>query len=143
MTPGRGLRANAAQLGALVALTFLLGGMIGQERTVAPLLAEEAFGVGAFTAILLLGAGTALAYPTLLAAVGDVAGTRWRASALGVYRLWRDLGFAAGALILGLMADLSGPEVAIWGAAAFTALSGLVAKRRMRQPVAATPWGAR
>jgi MFS family permease len=66
--------------------------------------------VGGFTgwaaAMVLLGAGTALVYPTLLAAIGDVAHPSWRASAVGVYRLWRDLGFAVGALLTGVIADL-------------------------------------
>jgi MFS family permease len=57
---------------------------------------------------ILLGAGTAMVYPTLLAAIGDVAHPSWRASAVGVYRLWRDAGFAVGALLAGLIADLAG-----------------------------------
>ena len=54
---------------------------------------------------VLLGLGTALVYPTLLAAVSDVAHPDWRATAVGVYRLWRDSGYAVGALIAGLVAD--------------------------------------
>jgi MFS family permease len=61
-------------------------------------------------AAVLLGLGTAMVYPTLLAAVGDVAHPMWRARAVGVYRLWRDGGFAAGALLAGLIADLWGPD---------------------------------
>ncbi|HSJ27985.1 MAG TPA: MFS transporter [Acidimicrobiia bacterium] len=72
----------------------------------------------------LFGAGTALAYPTLLAAVGDLAHPRWRASAVGVYRLWRDLGFAVGAIVAGTLADLYSVTVAIVAVAAVTALSG-------------------
>ena len=69
----------------------------------------------------ILGLGTALVYPTLLAAVADVAAPAWRGSAVGVYRLWRDLGFAAGAIVTGLVADLAGVASAIWIVAALTA----------------------
>jgi MFS family permease len=79
----------------------------------------------------LLGVGTAMVYPTLLAAIGDVAHPSWRASAVGVYRFWRDLGFAAGGLLAGVVADLLGIGVAIWVIAAITALSGLVVAVRM------------
>ena len=57
---------------------------------------------------VLLGLGTAMVYPTLLAAIGDVAHPEWRASAVGVYRLWRDIGYAIGALLAGIIADLLG-----------------------------------
>ncbi|MHB8399409.1 MAG: MFS transporter, partial [Candidatus Limnocylindrales bacterium] len=67
------------------------------------------------------------------AAVGDVAHPAWRASALGVYRLWRDLGFAVGALISGLIADWAGYAFAIWVVAALVALAGLVATVRMSE----------
>lgn len=79
----------------------------------------------------LLGAGTAMVYPTLLAAVGDIAHPAWRASAVGVYRFWRDLGFAAGALLAGIVADLFGMPAAIWAVAGVTALSGVVVAVRM------------
>jgi MFS family permease len=79
----------------------------------------------------LLGAGTAMVYPTLLAAVGDVAHPAWRASAIGVYRFWRDAGFAAGALIAGLSADAFGIRRALWLVALITAASGLVVAGRM------------
>jgi len=81
----------------------------------------------------LLGAGTAMVYPTLLAAVGDLAHPSSRASAVGVYRLWRDLGYAVGALFAGLMADLIGIRAAIWMVAAVTLASGLVVAVRMRE----------
>src|SRR6476646_1698661 len=58
--------------------------------------------------VVLLGLGTGLVYPTLLAAIGDVVHPGWRASAVGVYRLWRDLGYAVGALLSGIIADLFG-----------------------------------
>ena len=63
---------------------------------------------------VLLGVGTAMVYPTLLAAIGDVAHPAWRASAVGVYRLWRDLGYALGALLAGLTADAFGLNAAVW-----------------------------
>jgi MFS family permease len=84
-------------------------------------------------AMVLLGVGTALVYPTLLAAIGDVAHPSWRASAVGVYRLWRDLGFAVGALLTGVIADLAGVPTAIWTVAVITALSGTVVQVRMRE----------
>jgi MFS family permease len=94
-------------------------------------------------AAVLLGAGTAMVYPTLLAAVGDVAHPRWRASAVGVYRLWRDAGFAVGALLAGVIADAFGLDAAIWTVAALTAASGLVVAVRMyethRRPTTETP----
>jgi MFS family permease len=79
----------------------------------------------------LLGVGTAMVYPTLLAAVSDVAHPSWRASAVGVYRLWRDTGFAVGALLAGLVADLAGLVAAVWVVAALTTASGLVVAVRM------------
>ncbi len=80
---------------------------------------------------MLLGIGTAMVYPTLLAAIGDVAHPLWRARAVGVYRLWRDAGFAVGAILAGILADTFSVTVAIWAVAALTALSGLVVAVRM------------
>ena len=80
---------------------------------------------------LLLGAGTAMVYPTLLAAIGDVAHPTWRASSIGVYRLWRDGGFAIGAVFAGAIADWLGLAAAIWAVAALTALSGAIVAVRM------------
>jgi MFS family permease len=80
-----------------------------------------------------LGAGTALVYPTLIAAVSDVAHPSRRATAVGIYRFWRDLGFALGGLGVGLIADRGGLRGAIWVTAALTALSGLVVWTRMRE----------
>jgi MFS family permease len=82
---------------------------------------------------VLLGAGTAMVYPTLLAAIGDVAHPSWRASSVGVYRLWRDLGYAVGALLAGVAADSLGIRGAIWLIAAVTFASGLVVAVRMRE----------
>ena len=82
---------------------------------------------------VLLGLGTAMVYPTLLAAIGDVAHPSWRASAVGVYRLWRDLGYAFGALLAGITADAFGLPAAIWLVAALTFASGIVVAVRMRE----------
>ncbi|HSI92960.1 MAG TPA: MFS transporter [Jiangellaceae bacterium] len=82
-------------------------------------------------AAVLLGAGTAMVYPTLLAAISDVAHPAWRARSVGVYRLWRDAGFAVGALLSGIVADLLGIRAAVWAVAALTAASGVLVAVRM------------
>jgi MFS family permease len=74
-----------------------------------------------------------MVYPTLLAAIGDVAHPTWRASAVGVYRLWRDLGYAVGALLAGVSADAFGIHAAIWLVAAVTFVSGVVVAVRMKE----------
>jgi MFS family permease len=70
-------------------------------------------------------------YPTLLAAVGDVAHPAWRARAVGIYRLWRVGGFAVGAVLSGVVADLWGLRAAVWAVAVLTAASGLLVAMRM------------
>ena len=90
------------------------------------------------TGLALLGVGTAMVYPTLLAAIGDVALPSWRASSVGVYRFWRDLGYAIGALLAGVTADLVGLAGAMWLVAAITFTSGLVAAVRMSETHHAT-----
>jgi MFS family permease len=85
----------------------------------------------------LLGLGTALVYPTLLASISDVAHPDWRASAVGVYRLWRDGGYAFGALLAGVVADLLGVPWAIGGIAALTFASGFVVLTRMYETLPA------
>src|SRR5512145_2129935 len=82
---------------------------------------------------VLLGIGTAMVYPTLLAAIGDVVQPSWRASAVGVYRLWRDLGYAVGALLAGITADSLGVRPAVVLVAGVTAASGLVVAWRLRE----------
>ena len=82
---------------------------------------------------ILLGLGTALVYPTLLAAVSDVAQPQWRASAVGVYRLWRDSGYAVGALLSGFLADRFNIPIAILAVGALTFASGLIVARAMRE----------
>jgi MFS family permease len=85
---------------------------------------------------VVLGLGTAMVYPTLLAAIGDIAAPRWRASAVGVYRFWRDLGYAIGALIAGITADVLGLSGALWTIATITFASGVVVAVRMRETLA-------
>ena len=77
-------------------------------------------------AAAIMGLGMALLYPNLIAALADFAPPLWRGRALGTYRYWRDTGYAVGALLLGVVADLTGGvTVAMWGTAALVALSGL------------------
>jgi len=84
----------------------------------------------------LQGLGTAMVYPTLLAAIGDVAHPEWRASAMGVYRFWRDLGYAVGALLAGVVSDLLGMGAAIHLVAFLTLLSGVLVATRMTETLA-------
>ena len=109
---------------------LIVTGMLAQAAALAWIAAADSFTAWAAAAIL-LGAGTAMVYPTLLAAVGDVAHPAWRARAVGVYRLWRDGGFAIGALLAGLLADAYGIRTATGAVAALTAASGLLAWARM------------
>ena len=109
---------------------LIAGGMLIQAAAIALIAATEGFAVWA-TGAMLLGAGTAMVYPTLLAAIGDVAHPKWRARSVGIYRLWRDGGFAVGALLAGVLADAFDIEVAIWAVAGLTALSGIVVVVRM------------
>jgi len=109
---------------------LITSGMLLQAVALAGTAMAGSFWPWAASAIL-LGVGTAMVYPTLLAAIGDVAHPSWRATAVGVYRLWRDTGFAVGALLAGLVADLAGLEAAIWVIAALTAASGLLVAVRM------------
>jgi MFS family permease len=88
---------------------------------------------GFATGAALLGVGTAMVYPTLLAAIGDVAHPTWRASSVGVYRLWRDLGYAVGALLAGLTADAFGLPAALWLVAGLTFASGVIVAGRMTE----------
>ena len=109
-------------------------GMLVQAAALGLLVAGGGAVAPALVAAALLGVGTALVYPTLIAAVSDVAEPRDRAAFVGVYRFWRDAGFLAGALIAGFAADALGSGEAIVLVAALTAASGLA--------VAATPWAA-
>lgn len=109
---------------------LITAGMLVQAAAIALVAAGTTFPVWAIAQVL-LGAGTALVYPTLLAAIGDVAHPAWRARSVGVYRLWRDGGFAVGALLAGALADAYGLTTAIWAVAALTAASGLLVAARM------------
>jgi MFS family permease len=111
---------------------LIVGGMWIQAVGIGAVAMSSAFG-GFATGAALLGIGTAMVYPTLLAAIGDVAAPSWRASSVGVYRLWRDLGYAIGALIAGVTADVLGIAGALWLVAALTCLSGVVAAIRMSE----------
>lgn len=100
-------------------------GMLVQAAGIALFVVGKSFAPWAVAAIL-LGLGTAMVYPTLLAAVGDVAHPSWRASAVGVYRLWRDGGYAIGALLAGSLADTLGVRWAIGAIGGLTFLSGVI-----------------
>jgi len=111
---------------------LIAGGMVVQAGGIwltAQVPVYTAWMIGA----LLQGMGTAMVYPTLLAAISDVAHPEWRATAMGAYRFWRDLGYALGALISGVIADLLGMRAAIQVVAALTLLSGLQVALRMRE----------
>jgi MFS family permease len=117
-------------LGRIGRKWLIVGGMLTQAVAIGLIAATSGFGPWAAGAVL-LGAGTAMVYPTLIAAISDVAHPAWRASSVGIYRLWRDGGFAVGALVAGVIADAFGLEAAIWVVAALTALSGLAVALRM------------
>ena len=146
---------NLAQIGTLAAIypaTWGIGQLVtgplsdrtGRKWLIASGMWVQAVGIGivitfatfgGFAAgAALLGIGTAMVYPTLLAAIGDVAHPTWRASSIGVYRFWRDLGYAAGALITGIAADALGMDAAMWLVAALTFGSGVIVAVRMREP---------
>jgi len=114
---------------------LIVAGMLVQAGAIALIAASSTFAVWLLAAAI-LGLGTAMVYPTLLAAVADVAAPAWRGAALGVYRLWRDLGFAVGAVVAGLLADRAGMPTAIAVIALVTALAGVVVLVRMRETVA-------
>jgi MFS family permease len=117
---------------------LIVGGMLTQGAAIALIAATSGFAPWAAGATL-LGVGTAMVYPTLLAAIGDVAHPTWRARSVGVYRLWRDSGFAVGAILAGLIADWFGMTAAIWAVAALTALSGIVVALRMYETHPTSP----
>jgi MFS family permease len=114
---------------------LITAGMLVQAGALGLLVAGGGAFAASLASALLLGLGTALVYPTLIAAVSDATQPRERARAVGVYRFWRDFGFVAGALIAGFAADATSPKTAIATVAALTAASGLV--------VAATAWQPR
>jgi MFS family permease len=114
---------------------LISSGMLLQAGALGLLVAGDGAFAPSLSAALLLGVGTAMVYPTLLAAVSDTVRPRERAQAIGIYRFWRDFGFVAGALIAGLGADATSLATAIVIVAALTGASGLA--------VVATPWTTR
>jgi MFS family permease len=133
--------------GALQVITGPLSDRIGRKGLIAGGMVVQAAGIWLTVLVpsypawiggaVLQGLGTAMVYPTLLAVIGDVAHPSWRATGYGVYRLWRDLGYAVGALLAGLVADWLGMAAAIHVVAALTLLSGLVVLARMRETLPA------
>jgi MFS family permease len=111
---------------------LIASGMWVQGAGIVVVLAADGMSA-ALTGAMLLGVGTAMVYPTLLAAIGDVAHPSWRASSMGVYRLWRDLGYAFGAVLCGFLADAFGLQPAIAAVAIVTIASGVVVAVRMRE----------
>jgi MFS family permease len=142
--------ASLTQIGQLAALypavwgigqivTGALSDRVGRKRLIFGGMWVQAAGIamtayshglpGLATGALLLGVGTAMVYPTLLASIGDVARPDWRAYAVGIYRLWRDFGYALGAVLAGVLADAYGLATAVYAVAALTFASGVVALR--------------
>jgi MFS family permease len=115
---------------------LIASGMWVQAAGISSVILATTF-VGFSLGAVLLGVGTAMVYPTLLAAIGDVAHPSWRASSVGVYRLWRDLGYAIGALLAGLVADALGLPAAMWLVGALTFLSGVIVALRMSETMRA------
>ena len=111
---------------------LIVGGMWIQAAGIVLIAISGGF-AGFATGAALLGAGTAMVYPTLLAAISDVAHPAWRASSLGVYRFWRDLGYAVGAVLAGAIADALGIGWAMGFVALLTFASGLVVALRMEE----------
>jgi MFS family permease len=109
---------------------LITAGMLTQAVGLALIATGQSFGWW-LAAGALLGAGTAMVYPTLLAVIGDVAHPLWRARSVGVYRLWRDSGYAVGAVVGGVAADLWGLRAAVWTAAAITVVSAVAVAARM------------
>lgn len=127
--------------GTLQLLTGALSDVVGRKWLIAGGMMLQAGAITVFAfhasfviwlgAAILLGVGTAMVYPTLLAAIGDVAHPNWRASAVGVYRLWRDSGYAVGALLSGVIADILGTTAAVIAIAGLTLISGVAVAARM------------
>src|SRR5262245_7712661 len=138
--------------GLLQVVTGPLSDRVGRKSLIAGGMIVQAAGiwltvlVPAYRAWLLgaglQGLGTAMVYPTLLAAITDHAHPLWRASSLGVYRFWRDLGYAVGALLSGAVADLVGLGAAIHLVAMLTLLSGVLVMLAMAQPAPAVATAA-
>ncbi len=115
--------------------SLIVGGMILQGTAILLLAVLHGFS-GWAVASILLGMGTAMVYPTFLAVIGDVAHPNWRASAVGVYRLWRDGGYAIGAILAGVLADAFGIRWAIATVGGLTVFAGILAAFVMRETLA-------
>jgi MFS family permease len=147
-------KMNVAQIGQLAAIypavwgllqiyTGALSDRVGRKAMIVTGMWVQAGGIlllalshhyaGWITGLILLGVGTAQVYPTLLAAVGDAAHPMWRATSVGVYRFWRDSGYAIGAITSGIVADLFGMVPAILFVGCITFLSGVIAKLFMTE----------
>jgi len=132
-----------ATWGVLQLVTGHLSDKWGRKWLIAAGMWVQALGIGLIaygddffvfaTGSILLGVGTAMVYPTLLATIGDIADPSWRASSVGVYRLWRDLGYAVGAIVAGVTADFLGLHAAVWLVAGITLFSGIVVAIRQRE----------
>jgi MFS family permease len=118
---------------------LISSGMLAQAAALAILVAGHGAFRPSLIAALVLGVGTAMVYPTLIAAVSDAVQPRDRARVVGVYRFWRDFGFALGALVAGVGTDLTSPDAAIALVAALTAASGLIVAFTTWQPRPAIP----
>ena len=117
---------------------LIVGGMLTQAAALAALAGSGGGVVAAGASAVVLGLGTAMVYPTLIAAVSDAVTPRARAPVVGVYRFWRDMGYVAGALVAGVCADAFGYPAAIALVGALTALSGVLAAVDLA-PAAAVP----
>lgn len=120
---------------------LIVAGMWTQSAGIVVIALGSSFALFAGGAVL-LGLGTAMVYPTLLAAIGDVAHPSWRASSVGVYRLWRDMGYAVGALLAGVVADAFGLSTATLTIAVLTFVSGTIVALRMRETLQREPTNA-
>jgi MFS family permease len=136
--------------GAGQLLTGWISDQVGRKPPIVVGMALQSIAIAGFVILpgftwwvaesVVLGIGTALVYPTLLAVVSDAARTPERATSVGIYRFWRDSGYAVGAIVAGLIADAAGFPAAIITVALLTGLSGLVVGVRMRETM---PWAAR
>jgi MFS family permease len=111
---------------------LISSGMWVQALGIAAIAAGNRFSVFLFGAVL-LGVGAAMVYPTIPAAIGDIAHPTWRAGSIGVFRFWRDLGYAVGAVLAGVTADVFGTRTSIGFIAAVTFLSGVIVVWRLRE----------
>jgi MFS family permease len=111
---------------------LIVAGQLTEAAGLLVIAAGDTFVVWASGSVL-FGAGTAMAYPTLIAAVGDIAHPAWRGAAVGVYRWWRDVGFAVGAVLAGVLADVYSITTAIVVIAGITAASGIDVALRMTE----------